>query len=202
MAKNNMGKSTKLKILDSAQIVFNRKGFDNTSVEEIAELAGVTKMMVYYHFESKENLMLELVKRLLDSVRDKLHDKISSGAMADVNLMKGHYSEMIDLWSGSSEIVTFILTTALKDPVMFARLQDILKPFYDELIGIDNDNPPSCENWENYFKIFFFNTIPMIFYSIYKDNYMKKYELGRSRMDEIFIDNFIRVLINNTKGNT
>jgi len=43
-------------IMNSAMDLFTRNGFDGTSVDEIAEAAGVSKQTVYSHYSSKENL--------------------------------------------------------------------------------------------------------------------------------------------------
>jgi AcrR family transcriptional regulator len=48
-------------LLDVALDVFGARGFYGTSVEEIAERAGVTKPVVYQHFDSKRDLYFELV---------------------------------------------------------------------------------------------------------------------------------------------
>ena len=43
-------------ILDAANKVFKEKGYDGTTVQEIADLANTTKSMVNYYFRSKEKL--------------------------------------------------------------------------------------------------------------------------------------------------
>lgn len=47
---------TKSKILRSACSLFFRQGFARVSVDEIADLAGVTKRTIYYHFQSKDDI--------------------------------------------------------------------------------------------------------------------------------------------------
>lgn len=51
--------TTKRKILDSAKKIFASKGFDGTSVEEIANNAGVKKALIFYYFPTKDSLFLE-----------------------------------------------------------------------------------------------------------------------------------------------
>ena len=48
-------------ILDVALKVFATKGFHESSMNDIAELAGITKPVVYQHFESKRALFLALI---------------------------------------------------------------------------------------------------------------------------------------------
>lgn len=49
-----------VQILDAAARCFSRDGFANTTVQEIAREAGLTKSMIHYYFESKQVLILEL----------------------------------------------------------------------------------------------------------------------------------------------
>jgi len=50
---------TKQRIIKTALLVFLEKGFDRTSMKEIARRSGVTKGGIYHYFESKEHLFLE-----------------------------------------------------------------------------------------------------------------------------------------------
>jgi TetR/AcrR family transcriptional regulator of autoinduction and epiphytic fitness len=54
-------------ILAAAVKEFQAKGFDNTSMNRIAETAEVSKRTVYNHFESKDALFLAIVQELLDT---------------------------------------------------------------------------------------------------------------------------------------
>jgi AcrR family transcriptional regulator len=53
---------TRRRLLRAGVEVFDRKGYDAASVREIVELAGVTKPALYYHFGSKEGLLLAILK--------------------------------------------------------------------------------------------------------------------------------------------
>ena len=59
--------------------VFGEKGFDGTSVEEIAERAGVSKPIVYQHFGGKEGLYAVIVDREMDRVVATITEAISTG---------------------------------------------------------------------------------------------------------------------------
>jgi AcrR family transcriptional regulator len=56
--------STRERILDVALDLFIEKGFDKTSLREIAEQLGVTKAALYYYFASKEDILMALHMRL------------------------------------------------------------------------------------------------------------------------------------------
>ncbi|HLK43031.1 MAG TPA: helix-turn-helix domain-containing protein, partial [Thermoleophilia bacterium] len=60
-------------LLEVALEVFARQGFHGTSMDEVAEAAGVTKPVLYQHFRSKRLLYLEL----LDDVGNQLLEEIT-----------------------------------------------------------------------------------------------------------------------------
>lgn len=55
------GTITRRVILDTSAILFHEKGYDRTSLEDIASALSVTKPSLYYHFSSKEEILLECV---------------------------------------------------------------------------------------------------------------------------------------------
>ena len=62
-------------LLDVALEVFARTGYHDTSMNDVAEAAGVTKPVLYQHFESKR----ELFQALLDAVGARMLNAIREG---------------------------------------------------------------------------------------------------------------------------
>ena len=60
-------------LLTAAATAFVRGGFDGTSMEDVAEQAGVTRLIVYRIFATKE----DLYRAVLESVTDRLRDEVS-----------------------------------------------------------------------------------------------------------------------------
>ena len=56
--------STRQRILDIALDLFTEKGYDKTSLREIAAELGFSKAAVYYHFASKDDILMALHLRL------------------------------------------------------------------------------------------------------------------------------------------
>lgn len=50
-------------ILDAAVAVFSERGFQNASMDAVAERVGVTKPVLYTHFGSKDGLLLACISR-------------------------------------------------------------------------------------------------------------------------------------------
>jgi AcrR family transcriptional regulator len=61
-------------LVRSAAAAFLAKGFDGTSVEEVAEHAGVTRLIVYRHFAGKEDLYRAVLGSVTDSLRERFDD--------------------------------------------------------------------------------------------------------------------------------
>jgi AcrR family transcriptional regulator len=72
------GKERREQLLDIGRSLFAQKGFDATSVEEIAAKAGVSKPVVYEHFGGKEGLyafaLLDYVESSSDGFRILVRD--------------------------------------------------------------------------------------------------------------------------------
>jgi len=57
------GEQTRSRILDEAKLVFHRKGFSATSVNDLLDATGTTKGNLYFHFSGKEEIGLEVLRR-------------------------------------------------------------------------------------------------------------------------------------------
>ena len=55
-------------ILQAAERLFGQKGYRGVSIDEIAEAAGVSKGLVFYHFTSKQALVEHIFKDVLATV--------------------------------------------------------------------------------------------------------------------------------------
>ena len=72
---------TRRRILASALSLFVRKGYERTTFNDIAERLKMTKGAVYWHFESKERLLVELVEEALAKFRRELDEMMPSGEL-------------------------------------------------------------------------------------------------------------------------
>jgi TetR/AcrR family acrAB operon transcriptional repressor len=57
--------NTRSLILDTAEIVFQRKGVSGTSLHEIAQSAGLTRGAIYWHFKDKADLFNAMLERVV-----------------------------------------------------------------------------------------------------------------------------------------
>ena len=73
------GKERREQLLDVGRRLFAEKGFEGTSVEEIAAKAGVSKPVVYEHFGGKEGLYAVVVDREMQRLLDLVTGALSGG---------------------------------------------------------------------------------------------------------------------------
>ncbi|MGW2815473.1 TetR family transcriptional regulator [Streptomyces sp. NPDC001415] len=73
------GAERREQLLDIGRTLFAEKGFEGTSVEEIAAKAGVSKPVVYEHFGGKEGLYAVVVDREMRSLLDMVTGALTAG---------------------------------------------------------------------------------------------------------------------------
>ena len=59
-------------ILDTAQDLFLRYGYQGLSMRQIAEAVGVTKPALYYYFQDKEQLFLAVIQKCLEGIERQI----------------------------------------------------------------------------------------------------------------------------------
>ena len=65
MSKNKYPEQTKKKIIDTALALFEQKGFNDTTIQDIIDKMQMSKGAIYYHFKSKDDIIL--------AVRDQIY---------------------------------------------------------------------------------------------------------------------------------
>ena len=129
--------------------LFAERGYDGTSVEEIAHRAEVSKPVVYEHFGGKEGLYAVIVDRevltLLDVIRSSLtsgreRELIEQAALALLDYIEGHTDGFRILARDSSVGTTGgSLASILSD--VASRVSDILLPEFRRR-GLDPQAAP------------------------------------------------------------
>ena len=67
---------TRTRIMASALSLFVKKGYENTTFTDIAARLKMTKGAVYWHFESKEALLVALVQEMLAKFQRQLEEQM------------------------------------------------------------------------------------------------------------------------------
>ncbi|MGR6924500.1 TetR family transcriptional regulator [[Actinomadura] parvosata] len=72
------------RILEAARALFAARGYRATSMQAIADEVGITKAALYYHFDSKEEILQHLTFPLLDELEAVLAEAESGGGVEEV----------------------------------------------------------------------------------------------------------------------
>ncbi len=95
---------TRSSILDAAERLFQLHGVAGTSLQDIAEAAGVTRGAVYWHFEGKADLfnaMIERVRMPFDETSEAVDN--APAAMA-VQRLREHLAFLLDRTQGDEQV--------------------------------------------------------------------------------------------------
>ena len=76
-------------ILAAAEEVFARGGYHGVSLDEIAQAAGVSKALIYEHFESKRDLHASLLQDHVAEIFRRLEANAETGATGEERLRGG-----------------------------------------------------------------------------------------------------------------
>ncbi len=142
--KNGSEEDIRQRLLESAEVLFSKKGFDATSVRDITSLAGCNVAAVNYHFQSKENLYNELFRRLMkeiSGIRVKSIEETMAGQRGQVSLYnllrqfsQAFLDPILDSERGERIIVLFsweILRPRISDSMLH---EEIIQPILGRFI--------------------------------------------------------------------
>jgi TetR/AcrR family transcriptional regulator, fatty acid metabolism regulator protein len=96
----------KVHLLRNTYHLISERGVHRVALEDIADLAGVSKGILLYYFKTKENLVLATMKWALSATAQRIHD-----AMAAAHSPEAKVVAMIDaIWVGAETNRGFYLT--------------------------------------------------------------------------------------------
>lgn len=122
-------------ILDAALDVFSAQGFRGATVDQIAEVAGLSKPNLLYYFPSKEAVHAELLARLLDTWLDPLRALDPEGVPLDE--IMGYVRRKLDLSRDYPRESRLFANEILQGaPRIMAALTGELKALVDEKAAV------------------------------------------------------------------
>jgi AcrR family transcriptional regulator len=97
---------TARRILDVALELFTERGYEGTSLREVAERLNLTAPALYYHYSSKDHLLISLVRPALERT-DELLDQSRSAANS-TEARRALLGAYLDLLLDCRELVRFL----------------------------------------------------------------------------------------------
>jgi AcrR family transcriptional regulator len=124
-------------ILDAAFFEFSRHGYAVTTLDQIAERAGVTKGTIYVYFANKEHLFISMVRAVKQTALDTVHDMFERHDGSTADLLRAQFSfiyQHIVEDKRRREVVRMLIAEAERFPELADRYhEEILSPCLDML---------------------------------------------------------------------
>jgi AcrR family transcriptional regulator len=114
-------------ILEAAFAEFSRNGYATTTLEQIAERAGVTKGTIYVYFESKEQLFITMVRGLMKMTLDTLQEMLETHQGSTADLLRAQFSfiyQYIVEDRRRREMARLLIAEASRFPALTDRYQE------------------------------------------------------------------------------
>lgn len=117
-------------IFDAAYTLFLKKGYTNTKIIDIADLAGIGKGTVYEYFVSKESLFAEMIKTRIAQEYKSIHPILESSLSACDKLSKFIEFEIMTMqkWGKTFQTIadTLMSMGKLKNSTLHKTLQEMI----------------------------------------------------------------------------
>lgn len=97
--KKHTEQGARTRLLEAGVKLFSEKGYANTSVREIVELANVSKPILYYYFKSKEGMFCSIMAYALRQQEEMLAEALEKpGSVLDrlINLYRITYRALME----------------------------------------------------------------------------------------------------------
>ena len=76
-------------ILDAALDAFADSGFHETSLDDVARRAGISKALIYEHFDSKQDLFDALLETYVGELMERVMTSVATANDAEERLQAG-----------------------------------------------------------------------------------------------------------------
>src|SRR5688572_3096939 len=137
-------------ILESAAQVIRQQGFHGASMAEIAAAVRLKKASLYHHFESKQEILLELLDRALAMLNERMAGVLAMGVPPDEKLRLAMRTYLQTLSEQGDLVSVLLLEHRSLDPEYRSRHipnRDRFEKMWRDLIqqGV-RDGTFQCEN--------------------------------------------------------
>lgn len=192
------------RILKAAEEVFSEKGYDGSSVSEIATRAGISKTQIFYYFNNKKDLLNELIKDCMSDIKpykDALWNNVNPDSKSE---MLEFVNSLAKLLESKRDIIRIGLIESFKNTSTDINIFEIFSPiFKDSLLRFKKENPDNMDEAskiEYTMNMTFHVLMPLYSFYILSDKFNNYYNLNSGQSKEIFFKSFSETFINYMLG--
>ncbi|MEG0551567.1 MAG: TetR/AcrR family transcriptional regulator [Vagococcus sp.] len=134
---SNIKISNKKRVIEVAALLFFQEGYTYTSMDEVVKKSGVSKSNVYYHFSSKEELLLAVIDYWIDVYQSNIEEVMKQTDLSlserMLTFLEGLASSIEQRnYQGSCPFITFIMQSPNDD----LDVKEKINHFFDDLTSI------------------------------------------------------------------
>ncbi|MEG0255939.1 TetR/AcrR family transcriptional regulator [Vagococcus sp.] len=134
---SNIKISNKKRVIEVAALLFFQEGYTYTSMDEVVKKSGVSKSNVYYHFSSKEELLLAVIDYWIDAYQSNIEEVMKQTDLSlserMLTFLEGLASSIEQRnYQGSCPFITFIMQSPNDD----LDVKEKINHFFDDLTSI------------------------------------------------------------------
>lgn len=108
-------------ILQASAHIFRRKGFNGTSMQDIADAVQLQKASLYHHIDSKQEILLALLDQAMDTLIAQLERVIRAQATATIKLRRATASYVNRLTEHGDLAAVLLLEYRSLEPELLSR---------------------------------------------------------------------------------
>lgn len=131
--------AARTRLADAAFALFDERGYEQTTVDDIAERAGLGRTTFFRHYRSKEDVIFPDHDRLLDLIKERLATSSHSTALVTVSdavrLVLLHYLDEGDLARRRYALTSKVAALRDREIASVARYQRLFREFIAEWMG-------------------------------------------------------------------
>lgn len=166
--------SKKGSILKTAKLLFSEKGYDATSMDDIAMRTDIPKSLIYYHFKNKEELLNIIITEFLDEYARILQDDSERGT--------DKIAKYIQFIENNNDSARILLAESLKEGVnniaIFKSVETLIK----------NSQSEMKSNHAHWVTEFFTSIMPSLLFVCYKENWCKYFDVKHEILTNDYLE--------------
>jgi AcrR family transcriptional regulator len=105
----------KSRILDKAETIFWQKGYQSTTIKDIAGACGCRPANIYNYFASKEDILFGVISDIMSQATDLIRPLGEDATTSPSELLRQFISKHFGFLAGMKQSIVFITDTGLKD---------------------------------------------------------------------------------------
>lgn len=106
---------TEKRIFEAAQFVFLQKGLADTTMQDIADKAGISRTSLHYYFRNKDKLFESILSQAMDNMMPKINQTINKDIPLVEKIIEFAYN-YIDLLHDNDQLPGFMASEIRRNP--------------------------------------------------------------------------------------